>query len=308
MKEPCVAVLLAAYNGEKYIGQQIESLLGQNYSNIRIYICDDCSTDGTEACIEQYAQKDARISVLHSEKRFGSAQANFMFLLQAAEADYYMFCDQDDVWFPDKIEAELQKMQEIETPGIPALVHSDLSVAGADLAVLAESFFRYQKLPKEQGLSSLLVQNNVTGCTVLLNPALRALALKMTDMRDIRMHDWFLAVLAAATGKIGFVDRPLMLYRQHENNQVGAKDAGSLSYIARKAVDIKGNRESLRKTFLQSARIAEIYQEELGPAYEMLREYGKNAGRTKRQIIHVCRRYGIWKNTLSRRLGQLLFL
>lgn len=308
MKDPCVAVLLAAYNGEKYIGQQIESVLAQSYQNIRLIISDDFSSDGTAEYIRQYALKDERIAVLQSEKRMGSAQANFMFLLKNAEADYYMFCDQDDFWFPDKVETELKKMLVLEKPGLPVLVHSDLSVADSALNVKAESFFRYQGLSKEQPLAAALIQNNVTGCTVLLNPALRALALKKSDTCGMVMHDWFLAILASAMGVIGFVDRPLMLYRQHENNQVGAKDAGSVRYLAQKAADQEGNRRSLQQTFVQSAQIAALYQEELGEAYPMLREYGENTRRNKWQKIQTCRRYGIWKNTLPRRIGQLLFL
>lgn len=308
MKDPCVAVLLAAYNGEKYIGQQIESVLTQNYQNIRLIISDDFSSDGTAECIREYALNDERITLLQGEKRMGSAQANFMFLLKNAEADYYMFCDQDDFWFPEKVEAELKKMLELEKPGLPVLVHSDLSVANADLTLRAKSFFQYQGLAKEQSLAAELIQNNVTGCTVMLNPALRTLALKNSDTAGMVMHDWFLAILASATGVIGFVDRPLMLYRQHENNQVGAKNTGSVRYLVQKAADRKGVRKSLRQTFAQSAQIAALYQKELGAAYSMLREYGENARCGKWKKIQTCRRYGIWKNTLPRRIGQLLFL
>ena len=308
MKNLSVAVLLAAYNGENYIGQQIESVLAQSYQNIRLIISDDFSSDGTAECVRQYALKDDRITVLQSEERLGSAQANFMFLLKNAEADYYMFCDQDDFWFPDKVETELKRMLEIEKPGLPVLVHSDLSVADSDLKLRAESFFRYQGLSKEQPLAAELIQNNVTGCTVMLNSALRTLALKKKDTCGMMMHDWFLAILASAMGVIGLVDRPLMLYRQHEKNQVGAKNAGSVRYLAQKAADWKGNRRNLRQTFVQSAQIAALYQEELGAAYPMLREYGENTRRNKWQKIQICRHYGIWKNTLPRRIGQLLFL
>lgn len=308
MKEPCIAVLLAAYNGEQYIGEQIESVLAQSYQNIRLIISDDFSTDNTPALIKQYSLKDDRISVIQSEKRLGSAQANFMFLLKNCTADYYMFCDQDDFWFPDKAAMELKEMQALEKPGMPVLVHTDLSVADKELNRIAESFFQYQKLSKKQPLSVTLIQNNVTGCTVMINSALRELALQKEDTRGILMHDWFLAILASCVGIIGFVDRPTMLYRQHDKNQIGAQNAGSISYLMQKIQNKKGNRKSLYDTFEQSAQIAALYGSQLGASYEILNEYGKNTARKKCERIKICRRYGIWKNTLPRKIGQILFL
>ena len=303
--EKKIAVLLATHNSENYIKEQLDSLLKQTYSSISIIISDDSSTDSTIEILKEYEN----VSIIKSKTPLRSAQANFWFLLKnAPESDYYMFCDHDDVWCKDKIEKTLNKMLEIEVMEKPALVHTDLFVADKDKNILAPSMFSLQKLSKEQKLNQALIQNNVTGCTVMINSALRKLALKKQDTENMLMHDWYLSILCLATGFMGFVDKPLIYYRQHDNNEVGAKNAGKLSYILKKAVSFKKNSESIRKTYLQAEDIAKIFKDDLNENYEIINAFGNLKNKNKLKRIFLAKKYGFWKNTFLRRLGQIIFM
>lgn len=300
-----IAVLLATHNSENFIKEQLDSLFAQTYSSISITISDDSSTDSTPEILKEYEN----ISVIKSETPLKSAQANFWFLLKnAPESDYYMFCDHDDVWCKDKIEKTLNKMLQIENPQKPALVHTDLFVTDKDKNILAPSMFSLQKLSKEQGLSEALIQNNVTGCTVMINSALRKLALKKQNTENMLMHDWYLSILCLATGIVGFVDESLIYYRQHGNNEVGAKDAKKFSYILKKAISFKKNGESIRKTYLQAEDIAKIFKDDLNDNYEIINAYAELKNKNKLKRIFSAKKYGFWKNTLLRRIGQIIFM
>lgn len=303
-----IAILLATHNSEKYLSAQLDSLFKQSYDNFTITISDDCSTDDTLLIINEYMKEHDNISLIKSDMPLKSAQANFWFLLKnAPESDYYMFCDHDDVWMDKKIELTLNKMLEIDGE-FPALVHSDLSVADKDINVISSSMFAMQKLPKVQKLGGALIQNNVTGCTVMINSHLRRLALKKQDATNMLMHDWYLSILCLATGKIGFVDEGLIYYRQHGNNEVGAKDAGKFSYIFKKAFNFKGNSQSIRNAYLQAQDIALIFKDELKENYQVINAFGANINKNKIKRIASAFKHGFWKNTFLRKIGQLIFM
>ncbi len=295
------AILLATHNSEKYLAAQIDSLLAQTVKDNVIIVSDDGSSDSTRDILKKYG-----VDVLEHEP-LGSAQANFMYLINnAPDADYYMFCDHDDVWFPEKVSKTIKKMLEIEN-GRPALVHGDLCVTDGNLNKTADSLFDVQQLSREQDLAHTLIQNNVTGCTVMINDALRRLAMKKTDACDIVMHDWFLAILANACGNVGFVDEPLMYYRQHSGNEIGAKNASSAKYIIGRAKS-KNNGKIFTDTFDQAKMIAELYENELGENLDTVKAFAQMADMTKIQKLKNCARYGFWKNTLVRRIGQIIFI
>ena len=224
---PVVDILLATWNGDTYLGVQIDSILAQTHTNWRLLIRDDGSSDGTPGIIRHYAAKfPDRIEIVDAEGKNLGACGNFAALLERSTADYAMFCDQDDIWLPEKVEVLLAKMQDMEGKhgvACPLLVHSDLKVADGDLDVVAPSFWGYQRLNPEKGrfLNRLLIQNTVTGCAMMMNSRLREIALPIHA--QARMHDWWIALVAAAFGEIGYVRRPLVLYRQHGGNTLGAK-------------------------------------------------------------------------------------
>lgn len=307
-----IDILMTVYNGEQYVVPQIESILNQTDSNWKLFIQDDCSTDRTVELIEPYVRRyPERITLLRNEKNSGSAQKNFFSMLPLVEHSYCMFCDHDDVWKPRKVEMTVRRMMELEQANgqdTPLLVHTDLAVADENLKVLSDSMFRSQNLNRKGNrLNKLLVQNNVTGCTMMVNKAL-------VDMvgpapKHAVMHDWWMALIAACFGKIGFVRQATILYRQHRANEVGAKNARSLSYNARRLAEREQARKVLNDTYLQAREFEERYHALLKPEdLELLQVYQNLPYFGKLRRIAVLFRYHLFKHGLARILGQLLFV
>jgi hypothetical protein len=221
-----------------------------------------------------------------------------------------MLADQDDVWLPEKIEVTLAAMRALEArlgPGVPALVHTDLSVTDAALRVVEPSLVRSQVLDaRTTRLGALVAQNPVTGCTVMINRALADLVAPPFD--GVAMHDWWLALSAAAFGGMDFVDRPTVLYRQHGANAVGARSARTVGYKVGRALDRAGVVASLRASYEQAAAFLDAYRDRLSPDQVALLEVAATMPRRgKVARLRALGRYGLWKNTLVKRVGQVLY-
>ena len=226
-----IAVLMATYNGEKYIEEQIDSILVQSYRDFKIYIHDDGSEDNTVNIIKKYAADYPERVVLVEGGPTGGSKNNFLYLLKNVEADYYMYTDQDDVWLPEKIARLKAKLDEIEGESgsnpkeTPIMIFGDMKVVDENLDVISESFIKYNNLDaKHLTFNRLVVQNVVAGCTTLFNRALRDEGLKYRDADKLRWHDWWLALIACGKGKLAFVNESLQLYRQHGDNSIGAEE------------------------------------------------------------------------------------
>ena len=217
-----VDILLATYNGEKYITEQIESILNQTYKDFRLLISDDCSTDNTRQIISEYVKKDKRIIVYTQKENIGVVQ-NFEFLMKKVENDYFMFSDQDDIWKENKIEITLNKLENANA----SLVYSDLEVVDSDLNITYESYWKlkgiYQKIKKYNNFDSLYLNNFVTGCTIIAKKELIDKALPLPKNSKYVLHDYWLALIASQEGNIEYVEESLIKYRQHKNNKVGSK-------------------------------------------------------------------------------------
>jgi glycosyltransferase involved in cell wall biosynthesis len=223
---PSVDILLATYNGERFLAAQLESLERQTFRSWRLLVRDDGSKDGTRAVLEEFRARhpEAVHFIEDGDSRLGAA-GNYGRLLAASTADYALFCDQDDVWLPDKIESLLVLAVAHERPDHPLLIHSDLEVVDSDLRVRESSFWRYQFIrPERCEWSRLLVQNVVTGCASLINAPLRRAALPIPA--EAVMHDWWLALVAAVSGEIKWTEKVTVRYRQHDSNDTGAKRWG----------------------------------------------------------------------------------
>lgn len=305
-----VTVLLAVYNGEKYLKAQIDSLLNQTVKDIKIIIRDDGSTDNSPFIINEYCEKYSQIVSKLSGKATGSAKCNFAELLYNCDDDYIMFCDQDDVWLPQKIEKTLDAMKsaEGENRETPVLVHSDLKVVDQDLNVISNSFFEFQRLNQDSiTLPKLLVQNYVTGCTVMINRALKQKCGKIPN--ECVMHDWWLALTAQLFGKIVCVNEPLMLYRQHSGNQVGAKASYGIALIKRKLATLNKVRENYNATYSQAQAILEKYADQIGNQERKLLEiYISIPHKNKFRRICLVRKYGFKKGTRLRVIGQYILM
>jgi len=227
-KKP-IFILLGTYNGETYLSEQIESVREQTWQNWKLFIRDDGSDDGTNRLLNTYQQKDSRIQRVVDNKGNLGTIGNYNELCRIAlknDADTIFFCDQDDVWLPDKVETHVQAIQDIESQNAtdcPILVHSDLSVVDSHLKHIHKSFLAYHGVRNvyKEPLCTLLAQNYITACASAFNRALLKLATPIPE--EALMHDWWMALCAAACGQIGFIEKPLTFYRQHSDNTIGAK-------------------------------------------------------------------------------------
>ena len=277
-----VTILLATLNGEKYLKAQLESIAAQTYENWQLVVGDDGSTDQTLEILKEFQKEHPnQVTIYENNPPFGSAKGNFINLLRNSYGPHFMFCDQDDVWKRDKIYLTLQKMEALETrygDKVPILVHSDLSVVDENLEMVAESFFQYANLPKRVMLNRLIVQNSVTGCTVMINRCLQQFFLRQLPIPKIIMHDYWAALIAKVFGKIGFVNEPTMLYRQHGHNSVGAKDAMNVKFLYGR---LKEGKNSYRRMMIESMEQIQgfvgTYGKEIQDldSYELLKNYGE---------------------------------
>lgn len=217
-----VDVLLATYNGEKYVAEQLDSILSQTYSNIRLIISDDCSTDGTRKILEKYKAKDDRIELFFQGKNIGVVK-NFEYLLKKVESKYYMLSDQDDIWKEDKIERSVGKLVNSESD----LVYTDLEVVDENLNINYESYWRlkgiYKKIKKYNNFEALYLNNFITGCTLISRKEYIKYILPIPDTSKFVLHDYWIALVVSQKGRISYIDEPLIKYRQHKNNSIGSQ-------------------------------------------------------------------------------------
>lgn len=308
-EQPTIDILLATYQGAAFFEEQISSIFEQTYSHFHLWIRDDCSSDQTRLLIEHWANMHPeKITVLSSDKNVGITQ-NFSELLKASKASYICFADQDDKWLSNKLERSLAQMQVLEKEygsAIPLLVHTDLAVAEKDLTVIAPSFWRYMGLnPRLTGLNRLLMQNNVTGCTMMMNRPLADLSQPIPS--QIVMHDWWIALVAACFGYIGIVEDPTLLYRQHSSNDTGAKKYSLRKYWAQSDKERQKKIACSQCTHHQAQQLLKRYHTLLSPSkLEILKDYAvlreQNYFKQRQQMI----KHGFFKQGLLRSLKALV--
>lgn len=303
--DPDVLVLLPVYNGERFLRQQLDSILSQD-CNFRLLVHDDGSQDGSLFILKEYAARfPAEITLLQDTPGNLGACAAFallmrhaLFSLQASSRPVWVaLADQDDIWHPQRLSSGVTVMQQAEAGRSwhPVLVHSDLRLIDARGEDIAPSLMRYQGLnPHGTCFSKQILVNTVTGCTVLMNAALLQRALPIPE--QAMMHDWWLSLVASCFGSILYIERPLVSYRQHASNTLGARRYTRPGF----------NRATLRK--LLQCRSDEQEQSliraraEQATAFEG--RYGEELGDRERKAIElVCRMpdMGLWRQRLLQR-------
>jgi hypothetical protein len=204
----------------------LESMGAQTLKDWTLLVRDDGSSDKTMALVEKWAAKESRVEIVGDDRCNLGSVGNFSRLATLAlerGAQYVFLADQDDLWFPEKMQQTLVCMREMERRQggrTPVLIHSDLQVIDHDGSIIAPSFMRFQQIHHEphDPLRMLLVQNFVTGCTVMMNRPLLEMALPVPTVA--LMHDWWFALCAAANGAIDFLPHATMAYRRHGTNTV----------------------------------------------------------------------------------------
>lgn len=300
-----IDVLLATYNGEKYLKAQIESILAQKVEEtVRLLVSDDGSTDGTPDILRSFGQRITLITPPHQK----GAKGNFLALLRACTAPYAALCDQDDVWDANKLQKSLDAIKRIEEGGkVPALVHTDLAVTDARGAIVHPSFFKHQGWDYDAvSLNRLLVQNNATGCTMLLNRKLIDLV-SLADEKDVYMHDWWIALTAASLGRVAVISEPLVLYRQHGVNQIGASEKSLFGRMLTAFQTPAKWKKRIRVTYAQAQALLNCYEARLSEEKcACLRFYLQTQTQGKLTRLSNLRRGGFLMQNRIQRLGHLI--
>lgn len=233
-------ILLATYNGEKYVKEMLDSLERQTRDDFICYIHDDGSTDGTLDIVKEWIKGKKKYKLLDFDSA-GGAKNNFFAMLREVDASYYMFADQDDVWVENKVETLIDRMETVEKDrqNTSVAVYSDMYVVDDELNVISDSFIKFigRNIYRNK-LSQLLIDNPAAGCTMIINRALRDRALEYNDAEEIPMHDQWIMCVAAATGIVEPIDEPLIYYRQHASNVMGAEAESGKDKVIRNAKDI----------------------------------------------------------------------
>ncbi|MHA7847604.1 glycosyltransferase family 2 protein [Serratia sp. D1N4] len=234
---PKISIILATYNGGKFIGEQIESILDNLYFDKlvkEIIITDDGSSDDTVSILRQYQCSNEKIKILENNTNVHGVVANFSRGIIASDSEYIMLSDQDDVWLKNKISLSYDRIKRLESESesdVPILVFTDLMVVDENLALLSDSFFKHHKVEIKNfiNFNSLILNNIAPGCTCIINRKLIDIALPIP--KEALMHDWWFVLIAKSLGVLDVIPDATILYRQHSNNVIGAKKVKLVSKL-----------------------------------------------------------------------------
>lgn len=313
---PPVHIAMSVHNGVRFLRDQVRSIQAQSHEDWVLWIRDDGSTDETPTLLADLSASDPRVRVHPGDgERLGTTLCHDWLLSRIPpEAAYVFSCDADDVWLPHKIERSLAVMKDAEERhGGAVLVHSDLTVVDASLDPIAASLWDYNHTPPEPTtLARLSVANVATGPTLLLNRALLDEVLPIPAAAAF--HDSWIALVAAAFGRIVAIREPTVLYRRHTANVTSLAGSGertAVGVLARLAA-APGNAQAVRRWVLATARQADAFlqrfEERLDPAdAHALRDLAAvpRLGIVKRKL-GVWRHHALPERGLVRNLGFVL--
>lgn len=316
-----VHIIMAVYNGAAYLTEQIMSIRKNTFTDWVLWVFDDGSFDETEDIVNRQAAEEAgRIHYIKNVKNKG-VTLNFLegvktaasetpdgSLKEAAEV-YYMFCDQDDVWLPDKIEKTLKAMKRQEkkySKKLPLVIFTDAITTDEKLNVIHPSFHKSNHLnTKRLELSHILMENKLIGCTVMFNEALEK---KLAVIpAHARYHDWWIGLLGASFGKVAYLPEATLYYRQHGGNVVGNQDF--YSYVKKRTAALKEQKKVLYANASQAKEFYEIYKDSL-PMDKKMQVYAM-ANLMKGGWFHkryLCLRFGFLKSGVVRNAALMLIL
>ena len=286
-----VDILMATYNGEKYIKEQIDSIIDQTYQNWKLIIRDDCSNDQTRTIIDEYLKLDNRIRLIEDNKKNLGFVKNFEQLLKHSKADYIMFADQDDFWDKTKIE-KLYNVIIKENKEIPLLVHCNSSVCNSRLKIIKKKFIKSLENKTNTFLFSFIVQ----GASIIINNKMKEVCIPFLD--EVYLHDRYLHLLAELFGKRYFLDESLMYYRQHGNNQIGSKSNIIKKILNKRYFEIR-DRNLLYRLYLKYGDEIEKEKKELLETYFLITNTKKN---------RFIRFYLLHKNNIYMNIKKQIFL
>lgn len=268
-----VDILMATHNGERFLRNQLLSLQQQTYEDWTLWVRDDGSTDSTLSIIEQFARADSRIKVVQENagRRLGAGR-NFLGLTRFASAEYAIFCDQDDIWFEKKLEELVCFADRSFDREIPSLVYCDGHIYSNEQGIIIANTISRIRAQDLRGF--LFPGGGHQGCSMLVNRRLYTLAANYrADF--CHMHDAVVSLLAHTFGVVHFISKPLMLYRQHDKNVVGAAPLGWRATLKRAL--------SLERPVIYSKHYQEIDS--------FYRAYAQDMSREARELFEAYLRY-----------------
>lgn len=306
--KPIVDILMATYNGEKYVEEQLLSILEQDYAAFHLYIRDDGSTDKTVEILKKYQSKyPEKITLLEDKQKNLGATQNFSVLMQASKAAYIAFSDQDDRWLRNKISRMMAEMLKVEKdkPERPVYIFSDLSITDGQMNILNCSLNKRDKLnPELVQTHRLLMQNVPYGCATLINKSLLEKAVPIPQ--EALLHDHWLALIASLFGTLAYVNEALILHRIHDNN---ASRAASIHKKEKEEtlnskINNKNFHNYLFKQVAQAEAILNRYERQLSLAQiKMLKDFValKSSRGMSRKWLLIKNRFfkNYWLNTLK---------
>ena len=214
-----IDILMATYNGEKYLVEQLDSIINQTYHNWNLLIRDDNSTDKTLEIIQNYHKKDKRIKILKDNKGNLGIVRNFEELLKSSESEFIMFSDQDDIWVEDKLDMYLKMIEKIKNKGF--MIHSDAILFDKNKSnILKDTFISKKAINK--GLENVFFNYFVQGATILISKEIKNFILPFP--KEVYLHDRYIHLISELFFERIFVNKTLIYYRQHGDNQIGAKN------------------------------------------------------------------------------------
>lgn len=245
-----VDILLATYNSNiEFLQEQIESLINQTYTNIKIYISDDASTDEKiKKILKDYQNIDNRIVVFIQEKNIGF-NANFEFLLKQSKSEYIMFCDHDDIWYDNKVEKTLEKLKSTNT----SLVYVNCRQVTEDKELINSNYFKCKNIPIIKGKNKLAISRYAgLGCSQMITKEVKD---KMIPFKEsVMAHDWLAGFIANEQNGIEYIYEPLFDYRLHSNNVFGGRNLNqNLNRWKEKNGKTYASFKKYRKTAIENA-------------------------------------------------------
>lgn len=315
-----ISIIMGTYNGERFLSEQIASIVAQTRRDWKLFIFDDGSKDETCRIARDYERLyPEKIFFFQNKRNYGAKGNFFQGLGRVAkelemDSDYFAFSDQDDVWYPNKLSLMLSKIEEVEGKDKrPAVVFSDVEITDKDLNVVGASYYAEAKVKVDRlDFASLLMENKAIGGTMMVN---LSLVLKQMAAETVRggfpekakMHDWWFMLLGASLGKIGYVKEVTEAYRQHENNVVGG--TSFFSYVKMRLFSLSEIPKRLEENFEQAEDFLNFFGEELAKeerevlkAFLSLREEGFFR---KRKILME---HGFYKSGLIRNLALFVWI
>lgn len=304
-----VNIIMATYQGEKYLREQLDSILQSEGVDYMISVFDDGSKDHTVNIVESYqSEHPDKIQFVQNKKNLGHF-GNFMQGVVGNPFDYLMFCDQDDVWKPDKILKTLacMKQQEVKySKETPLVVFTDATIVDENLQMLTPSFHQSGRLNTSNlDLAHMLMENKMMGCTMMLN---QAMIQKVNELpTQARYHDWWLALIAAACGHIEYLPEQTMLYRQHGDNVVG--NLSFLDYVKNRLNNISKQKHAIQETIRQAEELNRIYGKTLSKeSKELLEHFVELGGSGFIRRRYLLLKYGFLKSGIVRNIGLFVLI